>query len=458
MFEWRSVGGDNFELLEESMFPGRMVKGKVYKDGNASLFHQSGMLLAWLFLLHALVFISYFVAVHNISCLHSNFPERVFGHAMLSWFIRTNGGMPECSSYHFIGVDFPRNLFTVRPSIDFYKMLSTSLNVSGFANVILPFWSSYMKALYVISCRIAKGFWCYFKNGADPSGMHIDSIPSFEAIECENKVMEKDEGTSVALATEDIIDTGECNAKVFPQDSSTVPPATLTDASLWSSELKEGSIWRRESPMISMANVDFCINNLGLLRKEKEGRLRTLIRDKTKAIDDPGSKVEKFLIVHDESYIFGIHGVALSKKVSQYDFPIRWVLRWLIHVDFDVVSHRALVLLYMGFRKLIPLSWSRVTAQSSFESPNQSRLWKLYFHPRRYGVSNEHILVVAAWRRKMTATLKLLWEFICVSLLLPASTSKSSSEPNLKETDDGSKEQLLTIIGKAVFPADNVRT
>ncbi|KAK8590236.1 hypothetical protein V6N13_089004 [Hibiscus sabdariffa] len=257
---------------------------------------------------------------------------------------------------------------------------------------------------------------------------------------------------------------------VFLHDSFTVPPATLTYASLWSSELKEGSVGRCESPMIPIANVDFCINSLGLPLEEEEGRLRTLIRDKTKTIDlgrcglsrdsfsgthlvtrsrrcgvrewkpglsdglrgqDSCPKVEKVLIVHDEGSIFGIHGVVQLKKLSLYDFSISWVSRWLIHVDFDVVSYRVLVLLYMGFRKPIPLSRSRVTAHSSFESPNHSRLWKLYFHPRHYGVSNVHILVAVAWRRKMTATLKLLWDFICVFLFLPASTSKSSSEPDL---------------------------
>ncbi|KAK8650583.1 hypothetical protein V6N13_140215 [Hibiscus sabdariffa] len=54
----------------------------------------------------------------------------------------------------------------------------------------------------------------------------------------------------------------------------------------------------------------------------------------------------------------------------------------------------------------------------------------------------------------MTATLKLLWDFISVFLFLPASTNKSSSEPKLKEADTESKEQLLTTVGKAVFPAE----
>ncbi|KAK8669601.1 hypothetical protein V6N13_107027 [Hibiscus sabdariffa] len=138
----------------KSMSPGRMVKGKFvfsslvvagrrgYCRGRAVV--QSGMLL-----------------------------PRFQIRATLSWFMWTNGEMTECSSYHFLEVDlqsqgnitFSRllqgvktyldfllfeikgNLLNVGPSINFCKMFSTSLKMSGFTNVILPFWSFCMQAL-----------------------------------------------------------------------------------------------------------------------------------------------------------------------------------------------------------------------------------------------------------------------------------------------------------------------
>ncbi|KAK8569166.1 hypothetical protein V6N12_007698 [Hibiscus sabdariffa] len=144
----------------KSMSPGRMVKGK---------FVFSSLVVAG----RRVIIAADFLVVHDISCLLFTLLERVSGQATLSWFMWTNGEMTECSSYHFLEVDlqsqgnitFSRllqgvktyldfllfeikgNLLNVGPSINFCKMFSTSLKMSGFTNVILPFWSFCMQAL-----------------------------------------------------------------------------------------------------------------------------------------------------------------------------------------------------------------------------------------------------------------------------------------------------------------------
>ncbi|KAK8546328.1 hypothetical protein V6N12_027115 [Hibiscus sabdariffa] len=45
-------------------------------------------------------------AVHDIPGWFYNFLERISGQAILSRSTWTNGGTAECSSYHFMGVDF----------------------------------------------------------------------------------------------------------------------------------------------------------------------------------------------------------------------------------------------------------------------------------------------------------------------------------------------------------------
>ncbi|KAK8479038.1 hypothetical protein V6N11_005292 [Hibiscus sabdariffa] len=127
------------------MFPGRLVKGKLEKEGRVSCFNRSGMHLIWPFSLSSSclqgllllvgevtagekqwfnpgcfclgfesgLFASFplfsaadLLAVHDIPGWLYNFLERVSGQAMLSRSMWTNGGTTECSSYHFMGVDF----------------------------------------------------------------------------------------------------------------------------------------------------------------------------------------------------------------------------------------------------------------------------------------------------------------------------------------------------------------
>ncbi|KAK8664579.1 hypothetical protein V6N13_084363 [Hibiscus sabdariffa] len=126
------------------------------------------------------------LAVHDIHGWFYNFLERVSGQAMLSRSTWTNGGTTECSSCHFMGVDFESmgkitfawllqraktyiarqklqtinlyfplfpctkikgKLLNVGPAIYVCKIPSTSLKVSGFVNVIPLFWSFCMIAL-----------------------------------------------------------------------------------------------------------------------------------------------------------------------------------------------------------------------------------------------------------------------------------------------------------------------
>ncbi|KAK8713026.1 hypothetical protein V6N13_148254 [Hibiscus sabdariffa] len=55
----------------------------------------------------------------------------------------------------------------------------------------------------------------------------------------------------------------------------TVSPATLIVASLWSLDLEGGSLQRRERLLTSKAFVNVTINDLGLLLEKEDGRLRT---------------------------------------------------------------------------------------------------------------------------------------------------------------------------------------
>ncbi|KAK8682795.1 hypothetical protein V6N13_055169 [Hibiscus sabdariffa] len=137
----------SLKCWRKSMFPGRMVKGNVDKEGKFRLFNQSGMLLAWSLSLSSSCFQVLLLLVGELTGGEKQWSNP--GCFCLSF---EPGGAKTYiarQKLQIINLDFPLllgtcpktkgNLSNVEPPINFCKMFSSSLKVSGIANVIPPF-------------------------------------------------------------------------------------------------------------------------------------------------------------------------------------------------------------------------------------------------------------------------------------------------------------------------------
>ncbi|KAK8547992.1 hypothetical protein V6N12_060919 [Hibiscus sabdariffa] len=162
----------SLKCWRKSMFPGRMVKGNVDKEGKFRLFNQSGMLLAWSLSLSSSCFQVLLLLVGELTGGEKQWSNP--GCFCLSF---EPGGAKTYiarQKLQIINLDFPLllgtcpktkgNLSNVEPPINFCKMFSSSLKVSE--NCKCKAYGgphAFQVRQAVTSFEIVKGFWCYLK-------------------------------------------------------------------------------------------------------------------------------------------------------------------------------------------------------------------------------------------------------------------------------------------------------